>query len=462
MADIKVRIKAKVYTKMIGLNNETVKQLTARPRHVVAGYKFFSGNNEIEEGTMESIEGKTITPGQYTHNIPAYTYLNGDLIVSPVPTEEVSITPNEENQIIKPSEGAYYQQVIVKATPVEPKEITASVEPITENASDGKFFKQVTVNPTPSEERIINPTEENQIIKPSEGKLLNKVVVNAVDSKYVGSAIERQEEVTIIPTTTDQIITKDKYLTGNVIIKGEQNLKAEYIAKGITLYEGTEREIIGQLEGNGLDSYLKNELIDIIIPEEVTSLRSYMFYRWAKLNSIKLSKNLTSIGSYCFYSCTGLKEIELPEGITNLSDSMFEKSGITKITLPTTLKSTASNCFSGCTALTKIELPEGVTAIISGCFNNCTNLSEIILPSTMKSLPSSAIQTFNKNTTTIIFKGTTPPTSINSGCFPTNRFSDCPIKIVVPKGCLDAYITAFTNANSEYNSTNITYVEEEE
>ena len=51
----------------------------------------------------------------------------------------------------------------------------------------------------------------------------------------------------------------------------------------------------------------------------------------------------TSYG--CFENCTSLKEVILPEGITNIGDFAFYKcSSLAEIKLPSTLKNIRHNC----------------------------------------------------------------------------------------------------------------------
>ena len=185
MADIKAKIRTRAYVKLVGLDNDKLDQITARARHVAQGYTFYSADNKLEQGAMDATNGKTITPSDEQVIIYGEKYLNGDIIVEPVPTEEKSVTPTESEQVVTPSER--------------------------------KYLKQVTVG--------------------------------AVPNNYVGSNIQRQEEVTLIPSQADQVIAKNQYLIGNVTVKGDENLKPENISKGVIIYKGTNGEIIGTFKG---------------------------------------------------------------------------------------------------------------------------------------------------------------------------------------------------------------------
>lgn len=72
------------------------------------------------------------------------------------------------------------------------------------------------------------------------------VSVAAISNTYVGSAIPRVAAQEIVPTTTDQTIAADQYLTGVQTIKGDANLTSENIAAGTTIFG-----ITGTHEGGG-------------------------------------------------------------------------------------------------------------------------------------------------------------------------------------------------------------------
>jgi len=66
--------------------------------------------------------------------------------------------------------------------------------------------------------------------------------------KYQGS-IQSKAAQTYIPTTTNQTIAAQQYLSGAQTILGDANLVAGNIKKDVTLYEDTDGEITGTYEG---------------------------------------------------------------------------------------------------------------------------------------------------------------------------------------------------------------------
>ena len=106
------------------------------------------------------------------------------------------------------------------------------------------------------------------------------------------------------------------------------------------------------------DFYDVDNLIEVKLPESVTSLGDSAFSYCASLTSVELPGSLTSIGNYTFYNCTSLTSVKLPEGTTEIK----------------------SNFFYNCTSLKSIYIPSSVTTIAVDAFKNVP-LEEIIVSS---------------------------------------------------------------------------------
>lgn len=90
-------------------------------------------------------EERTVTPTAQTQEVTPGTGYDAlsKVIVNAVPTETKSVTPTEQEQIIRGSEGSFLSSVSVKA-------IQASEKTVTENGeytpTSGTYYKKVTVN----------------------------------------------------------------------------------------------------------------------------------------------------------------------------------------------------------------------------------------------------------------------------------------------------------------------------
>ncbi len=96
------------------------------------------------------------------------------------------------------------------------------------------------------------------------------------------------------------------------------------------------------------------------------------------LKSVTIPDSVTIIGDYAFYKCTGLTSITIPDGVTSIGRSVFNNcTGLKSVTIPDGVTSIGSSAFYYCTGLTSITIPGSVTSIGDGAFFYCTGLTKI-------------------------------------------------------------------------------------
>ena len=147
--------------------------------------------------------------------------------------------------------------------PEEEKTVTAGTSTKVVTPLEGKTIKKVTVNPTPSQSKTVTPSTSQQTVSPDSGKLLSQVIVKAMPSGalsdiavssaglitaqvgtsgYLASGTKKTKQLTTqaaktwTPGTSDQTISSGRYLTGKQTIKGDADLIAENIRKGIDIF----------------------------------------------------------------------------------------------------------------------------------------------------------------------------------------------------------------------------------
>ncbi len=118
--------------------------------------------------------------------------------------------------------------------------------------------------------------------------------------------------------------------------------------------------------------YLNGELVtDVVIPEDVTEIKSNVFYGYGKLVSVTTHNGITSIGDYAFRNCSGLTSIEIPNSVTSIGRYAFSWCrGLTSITIPESVTSIGDYVFLGCSGLISVTIPKSVTSIGFNAFSN--------------------------------------------------------------------------------------------
>lgn len=114
------------------------------------------------------------------------------------------------------------------------------------------------------------------------------------------------------------------------------------------------------------------------VPDGVTKVGAYAFYKCSGLTSVEIPNGVTSVGDWAFCECRKLSKITLPDGLERINDYVFDEcSGLTDIKIPNSVTSIGGQAFDGCESLTSITIPNGVTKIGAYAFCYCTGLKDI-------------------------------------------------------------------------------------
>ena len=136
--------------------------------------------------------------------------------------------------------------------------------------------------------------------------------------------------------------------------------------------------------------YLHEKLVtDLVIPDDVTVIRDYTFYRCIKLSSLKIPDNV-NIGNSAFYGCS-IKTAEIPaSGIQGIPKSQLET------VIITSGESIEANAFENCSKLVSVSMPADVTTIGSCAFRYCSSLTSITIPDSVTSIGNYAFEDCGK------------------------------------------------------------------
>ena len=88
--------------------------------------------------------------------------------------------------------------------------------------------------------KTVTPSENTQTVNPdSSYDALSSVTVEAISNTYIGSSVTKKSAATDTPGTSNQSIASGQYLSGAQTIKGDSNLIASNIKKGVTIFNVT-------------------------------------------------------------------------------------------------------------------------------------------------------------------------------------------------------------------------------
>jgi len=176
---------------------------------------------------------------------------------------------------------------------------------------------------------------------------------------------------------------------GSSAFSGCTGLTSVYYTGDVAGWCGIE---FGSVNANPLyyahNLYINDEfVIDLVIPDGVTSIGGSAFYGCTGLTSVTIGNGVTSIGNFAFRGCTGLTFITIPDGVTSIGNSAFSGcTGLTSVTIGNGVTSIGSDAFSGCTGLTSVTIGNGVTSIGNYAFSGCTGLTSVVISDSLESI----------------------------------------------------------------------------
>ena len=98
------------------------------------------------------------------------------------------------------------------------------------------------------------------------------------------------------------------------------------------------------------------QVVNLIIPDEITEIKNYSFTNCKGLKSVNMS-NVATIGNYAFYKCLQLESVTFSNNLSTIGTSAFygcNNSNFVTIHLPQSLTSIGTSAFSDCTKLSTI------------------------------------------------------------------------------------------------------------
>ena len=137
---------------------------------------------------------------------------------------------------------------------------------------------------------------------------------------------------------------------------------------------------------NGADLYLNGDLVnELIIPSDITEIKSYTFIGCDSLTDVTISDNVTSIGEQAFYDCKNLVAFHgkyasndnLSLIVNNVLRNFAMACGASEYTIPDGVTAIGDDAFEGCSKLSHVTIPSSVTLIGKRSFCNCDGLTNV-------------------------------------------------------------------------------------
>ena len=169
---------------------------------------------------------------------------------------------------------------------------------------------------------------------------------------------------------------------------------------------------------SGVDNFYVGgtRISEIVIPENVTSIKEYCFNSLKCLTSLQMHDGVVSVGEGAFSGCTGLVNLTIPASVSMKTGSFKDCSNIEDITISKgtgqmqdytvkTVLYSATPWYISRNALRTITMDDGISYIGSGAFMNNTFFTELALPRGLESIGANAFYSCSNLTDITIWGG---------------------------------------------------------
>lgn len=169
----------------------------------------------------------------------------------------------------------------------------------------------------------------------------------------------------------------------------------------------------------GENAFYGSSMKSIVVPDTVTEIKSWAFFKCENLDNIKLSKNLKKIGSgvlsiskyyfnkknwhngglyldnylfavedeYLFDSEYKITKLNVKKGTKVIAESAAEFCrNIKSVTIPSSVKYIGEYAFWSCWSLKSLSIANGVKTIGKKAFDDCLSLKTVKIPSSVTSI----------------------------------------------------------------------------
>ena len=208
---------------------------------------------------------------------------------------------------------------------------------------------------------------------------------------------------TALRTSFEQNVFKSMEIDGTMLNELVTEYTFDTIGEHTIKYELYDETKLG----NSAPVFMNNNLVECIIPDNVTSISSNTFVNCSSLTSVTIGNGITSIDGSLFYGCSGLKSVTIGNSVTSIGNRVFSGCGLTSVTIGNGVTSIGAGAFEGCSGLTNVNIPDSVTSIGNSAFGGCSGLTSIVIPESVTSIGEGAFNSCTSLTSINVNTGNT-------------------------------------------------------
>lgn len=196
------------------------------------------------------------------------------------------------------------------------------------------------------------------------------------------------------------------------------------------------------------------EVTEVEIPEGVSSIAPYAFFRFGALAGIFFPESLTSIGEGAFSGCVGLTSLSFPKGLVRIGKEAFSNcTGLTEtLHLPRQLATLGDSAFESCKRLPTVVFYPALQSLGKGAFLGCEALTklhfygamavwEAAMKSRKKYFPSFTIVTQDDRGVELVFDSC-------QNVIDVTNFGKMREELAIPEGTQGIATSAFENCDN--------------
>ena len=179
------------------------------------------------------------------------------------------------------------------------------------------------------------------------------------------------------PLSGAQLYTPDGLVKDELIIPDGVGKIGSYVFSGYGDF--TNLTISSSVTNIGKSAFSGcTRLMRANISDSVKHIGEWAFANCTCLADLNVPTNITSIENATFYNCHSLVSVTIPEGVTNIGSSAFYYSGLSRIIIPSGVSIIGGAAFHGCSGLERVEIsPVGELKVGHYAFN-CSHLDQVV------------------------------------------------------------------------------------